>query len=144
VYAIHNFTSVDVMVSDEWRFHIYCLVIQCARSFLFLSNFCVPINSEWLRVNTFCLSGQKSFFALFVYSSHNFKHIYVCLKWQDIFNPYRSNVELKWTAPFVVPGQMSSSGRHSIILQCFVFVFPKLLSFGGCFWNVWIRDFLEN
>jgi len=54
----------DVMVSDEWRFHIYCLVIQCARSFLFLSNFCVSITSEWLHVNTFCLSGKKSFFCL--------------------------------------------------------------------------------
>ena len=92
-YPVHRYASIkiylcmcipyhtwgDVMVSDEWRFHIYCLVIQCARSFLFLCSFCVSITSEWLRVNTFCLSGKKSFFLPYLFIVHIISSICICL-----------------------------------------------------------------
>jgi hypothetical protein len=54
-------------------------------------------------------------------------HIFVCLKWKDTFNPFRSNFELKRTAPSVLPGQTSNSVRHFSSLRCCIFVYPKLL-----------------
>jgi hypothetical protein len=64
-------------------------------------------------------------------------HIQIDLK------PYRSSVELISTALYVVRRPMSSSNRH-VTLQCFVFVFRTLPLSSGCFWNVKIREFVEN
>jgi hypothetical protein len=66
------------------------------------------------------------------------------LRYPVVFKHYRPNVELDSTALCAIPGTMSSSNGH-VILLCFMLGFPKFMySAKGLFLTCKIKGFKEN